>query len=423
MNMAPVKAPAGLTLVTVEPARPPMHQRKTIWLVLLVAIAVLLAGAAALLWRVSTRTPIHYLTEPAALGSVVRTVTASGTVNPVITVQVGTYVSGVVQERFCDYNTKVKKGQLCAKIDPRVYEPIVEQDAANLAVAKAQLEKDVASLAYAKSTYDRNLTLLSKQAVSQDALDSLKSLYNQALAQIALDNANISLREAELKAANVNLDYTNIRSPVDGTVVSRNVEMGQTVAASFQTPTLFLIATDLTKMQVDTNVSESDVGALKTDDKVDFTVESFAQRRFEGTMVQIRQAPQTIQNVVTYDAVVGAPNPDLLLKPGMTATVRLVTDRRDGVLRVPSQALRYVPTGSIEPVSGVVGVPQGARLFVLRDGQPVQLAVEVGLDDDSYVEITKGDLKVSDEVISGESTASGQAGASNKQVAPRAPRL
>jgi HlyD family secretion protein len=420
--MTPIKALAVPVPVT-DKLTHPVPKRKMTWLVVSVAIGVSLTGAALILWRLMPGSPVRYLAEPAALGSIVRTVTASGTVNPVITVQVGTYVSGVVQERFCDYNTEVKKGQLCAKIDPRLYEPVVEQDAANLAVAKAQFDKDVAGLAYAKATYDRNQALLAKQAVSQDAVDSLKSLYDQAQAQVALDQANISLRAAELKAANVNLDYTNIRSPVDGTVVSRNVEMGQTVAASFQTPTLFLIATDLTKMQVDTNVSESDVGALKIDDKVDFTVESFAQRRFEGTMVQIRQAPQTIQNVVTFDAVVGAPNPDLLLKPGMTATVRLVTDRRDNVLRVPSQAIRYVLSGSTILASDNVAVLGGARIYVLRDGRPVPLAVETGLDDDTYVEIMKGDLKPGDEVVSGEQAATGPAAAPNQQAAPRAPRL
>lgn len=420
--MTPVKilaAPAPITVKLTHPA----SKRKMTWIVVLIAIGVSLAGAALILWKLMPGSPVQYLTEPAALGSIVRTVTASGTVNPVITVQVGTYVSGVVQERFCDYNTEVKKGQLCAKIDPRLYEPVVEQDAANLAVAKAQLDKDLAGLAYAKTAYDRNQTLLAKQAVSQDAVDSLKSLYDQAVAQVALDKANISLREAELKAANVNLDYTNIRSPVDGTVVSRNVEMGQTVAASFQTPTLFLIATDLTNMQVDTNVSESDVGALKIDGKVDFTVESFAQRRFDGTMVQIRQAPQTIQNVVTYDAVIGAPNPELLLKPGMTATVRLVTDHRDNVLRVPSQAIRYVPSGSTSAPSNNIAILGGVRIFVLRDGRPTPLAIETGLDDDNYVEITKGDLKAGDEVISGEQVVTDRAGAPNQRAAPRAPRL
>ena len=420
--MTPAKVIPLPEPVTIKLTRPAL-KHKARWLAVSIAVGVSLAGAALILWQLMPGSPVQYLTEPAALGSIVRTVTASGTVNPVITVQVGTYVSGVVQERFCDYNTAVKKGQLCAKIDPRLYEPVVEQNAANLAVAKAQLDKDVAGLAYAKTTYDRNQTLLVKQAVSQDTVDSLKSLYDQAAAQVALDQANISLRAAELKAANVNLDYTNIRSPVDGTVVSRNVEMGQTVAASFQTPTLFLIATDLTNMQVDTNVSESDVGALKIDGKVDFTVESFAQRRFDGTMVQIRQAPQTIQNVVTYDAVIGAPNPELLLKPGMTATVRLVTDRRDNVLRVPSQAIRYVPSGSTSPASNNMNILGGVRIFVLRDGQATPLAVDTGLDDDSYVEITKGDLKAGDEVISGEQVATGQAGAPSQRAAPRAPRL
>jgi HlyD family secretion protein len=420
INVTPVKILAApVTVKLTHPA----SRRKVTWIVVSIVVAVSVAGAALIFGKLVPGSPVQYLTEPAALGSIVRTVTASGTVNPVITVQVGTYVSGVVQERFCDYNTAVKKGQLCAKIDPRLYEPVVEQNAANLAVAKAQLDKDVAGLAYAKTTYDRNLTLLAKQAVSQDAVDSLKSLYDQAAAQVALDQANISLRAAELKAANVNLDYTNIRSPVDGTVVSRNVEMGQTVAASFQTPTLFLIATDLTNMQVDTNVSESDVGALKVDGKVDFTVESFAQRRFDGTMVQIRQAPQTIQNVVTYDAVIGAPNPELLLKPGMTATVRLVTDHRDNVLRVPSQAIRYVPSGSTSPSSNNIDILGGVRIFVLRDGRATPLAVETGLDDDSYVEITKGDLKAGDEVISGEQVVTSLAGAPNQRAAPRAPRL
>jgi HlyD family secretion protein len=250
INVTPVKILAATAPVIVKLTHP-VSARKGIWIVVPIAIAASVASVALILWKLMPGSPVQYLTEPAALGSIVRTVTASGTVNPVITVQVGTYVSGVVQERFCDYNTAVKKGQLCAKIDPRLYEPVVEQNAANLAVAKAQLDKDVAGLAYAKTTYDRNLTLLAKQAVSQDAVHSLKSLYDQAAAQVSLDQANISLRAAELKAANVNLDYTNIRSPVDGTVVSRNVEMGQTVAASFQTPTLFLIATDLTNMQVE----------------------------------------------------------------------------------------------------------------------------------------------------------------------------
>lgn len=249
-------------------------------------------------------------------------------------------MSGAIQELLCDYNTPVRKGQLCAKIDPRPYQTVVDQDKADLAAAKAQLGKDEASLAYTKLTYDRTQTLLQRALVTQDALDSAKSAYGQAQSQVEVDKAAIVQRDAALSAAAVNLDYTNIVSPVNGTVVSRNVTIGQTVAASFQTPTLFLIATDLTKMQVDTNVSESDIGGVREGHAATFTVEAFPDHTFTGEVTQVRQAPQTVQNVVTYDVVVSAPNPDLLLKPGMTATIQVVVDSHDDVVRVPDQALR-----------------------------------------------------------------------------------
>ena len=387
-----------------------------------VGLFLLTVGGMIVWWRLSPGASVHYQTQKASRGSIVRTIAASGTVNPVITVQVGTYVSGVVQARYCDYNTEVKKGQLCAKIDPRPYETVVAQNRAMLSVAQAQLTKDTAGLAYAKANFERNQALVSRQAVSQDAMDNARSVYDQAQAQIGLDLANIELREAELKGVEVNLDYTNIRSPVDGTVVSRNVEVGQTVAASFQTPTLFLIATDLTNMQVDTNVSESDVGSLEVGDKASFTVESFAKRRFDGAVTQIRQAPQTIQNVVTYDAVVSAPNPELLLKPGMTATVRLVTDRRDNVLRIPDQALRYTPAGAPNAPADA-DASGAARIYVLRDGQPKLLSVEIGLDDDSFTEVLTGDLQAGDDVIIGEQTGAVAATPAARPSGPRAPRL
>jgi HlyD family secretion protein len=198
---------------------------------------------------------------------VTRSVTATGTVNPELTIIVGTAVSGIIKELYCDYNTQVKKGQICAKIDPRPYQSVVDQNRANLAVVKAQLEKDNANLTYAKLALGRAATLLPTHAVSQDAYDSAKSTFDQAQAMIAFDEATIQQRQASLDAAQVNLDYTNIVSPVDGTVVSRNVTIGQTVAASFQTPTLFLIATDLTKMEVDANVSESDIGSIRLRNK------------------------------------------------------------------------------------------------------------------------------------------------------------
>jgi HlyD family secretion protein len=335
--------------------------------------------------------------------SAARDINATGSVNPELTIIVGTYVSGVIQELSCDYNTEVKRGQTCAKIDPRPYQSIVDQAKASLAIAKAQLEKDKASLTYAKANLERLTTLVKTSAVSEDAYDNAKNVHDQALAQITFDEATIQQRQAALDAAQVNLDYTNIISPVDGTVVSRAVTMGQTVAASFQTPTLFLIATDLTRMQVDANVSESDIGGIQTGNKATFTVDAYPKRLFEGTVTQVRQSPQTVQNVITYDVVISVNNPDLALKPGLTAATRIITDRRSAVLRVPNQALRYVPTGTTP------GDTNQARVWVLRDGSPVPVQVTVGLDDDEFTEIVHGDLNVRDRVIVAEQRNSAKA--------------
>jgi HlyD family secretion protein len=237
----------------------------------------------------------------------------------------------------------------------------------------------------------------------------------------------VQQRQAALEAAQVNLGYTKIVSPVDGTVVSRNVTTGQTVAASFQTPTLFLIATDLTKMQVDTNVSESDIGNIRSGSPATFSVEAYPERQFTGSVSQVRQAPQTVQNVVTYDVVVAAANPDEALKPGMTATVRIITEARNNVLRVPDQALRYTPGGVAATAGGESARPVGdgsaetASVWVLRDGRPVRVAVSVGLDDDTNAEIVKGDLQPGDRVIVSEQART--SGGSGRQGAGAAPRL
>ena len=408
---------AGSTDSISTSSRPVVHARSAhkAWLIGGVIGLVVIVGVAAW-WLSSSGATVRYTTTPVTRGAVIDTVTATGTVNPVLTIIVGTYVSGVIQELTCDYNTQVKRGQICAKIDPRPYQAVVDQNKANLAVEKAQLEKDKAGLVYAKINYERQARLLKTNAVSQDAFDIAKSAYDQAQAQIAFDEATIQQRQAVLDAAQVNLDYTNIVSPVDGTVVSRNVTMGQTVAASFQTPTLFLIATDLTKMQVDTNVSESDIGSIKVGNKAIFTVDAFPKRTFEGTVVQVRQSPQTVQNVVTFDVVIGAGNSDLAMKPGMTAATRIVTDERNDVIRVPNQALRYRPSGrtgaasrqseggSIKPAAGEAS--QG-QLWVLREGQPVLVPVVVGLDDDSFTEIVQGEVKPGDQVITGEQSTAG----------------
>lgn len=370
-------------------------------------LAIAIAGTT--WWALAARSPVHYVTAQVTRGAVSPAVTATGTVNPELTIIVGAAVSGIIQELSCDYNTQVKKGQVCAKIDPRPYQTVVDQNKANLAVARAQLEKDKANLAYTKTALDRYASLLQTHAVSQEAFDNAKNAYDQALAQIAFDEATIQQHQATLDAAQVNLDYASIVSPVDGTVVSRNVTMGQTVASSFQTPTLFLIATDLAKMEVDTSVSESDIGGIKPGDRATFTVDAYPKRTFEGAVSQVRQSPQTVQNVVTYDIVVSVDNSDLKLMPGMTAASRVMTDQRADVIRVPNQALRYTPNG----LAGAAP-PGHAQVFVLRDGRPVAVPVATGLDDDSFTEIVSGELKPGDLVITAEAIATG-----SKTVAPR----
>jgi HlyD family secretion protein len=372
------------------------------------ALLLLAVGAALAAWMLSGKPKVSYATAAVTRGPVSRAVTATGTVNPELSIIVGTYVSGVIQELLCDYNTTVSTGQVCARIDPRPYQTIVDQARANLAVAQAQLQKDKASLAYAQRAFERAGKLLPTSAISLDAFDNARSAYEQALAQIAFDEATIQQRRAALDAAQVNLDYTRITSPVDGTVVSRNVTVGQTVAASFQTPTLFLIATDLTRMQVDTNVSESDIGAIRLGDPATFSVDAFPRRTFRGTVSQVRQSPQMVQNVVTYDVVVAVDNADLALKPGMTAATRLTVDQRDNVLRIPNQALRYVPGGIAARDT------DQARVWVLRNGAPAAVPIVPGLQDDSFSEIDEGALAVGDRVITGERTASG-----NRTVVPR----
>lgn len=359
-----------------------------------------LAATATAVWWARRVPPLQYVTAAAEKGDIVRSVIATGNVNPVVTVQVGSYVSGPIQALYCDYNTRVKAGQLCAKIDPKSFQVAVDQARANLSSAQAQLAKDEASLEYARVNYERDGALLGRGIVSRDTVDSDRSAYRQATAQVALDKATILQRRAALEGAQVNLNYTDIVSPVDGTVVSRNVSVGQTVAASFQTPTLFLIAQDLTRMQVDTNVSESDIGGVHVGQRATFTVEAYPGTIFQGRIAQVREAPITVQNVVTYDAVISVANPKLLLLPGMTANARIITEERNNVLKVPLQALQFSPSGFAAQQGNARS--GGSHVWVLRDGRPVQVAVSVGLRDDTAAEISGGALKPGEEVITGE---------------------
>ena len=363
---------------------PPLWRR---WGVALTAILMLAAAIGVAWWHAERSAAMTYVTEPVSRGAVTRTVTATGTVNPVLTIIVGSYVSGVLQSLSCDYNTVVKAGQVCAKIDPRPYQATLDQYEGQLARDQAILDKDRADL-------KRYQALAAEDSISRQQAEDQGFVVRQ-------DEGTVKLDEGLVESARLNLGYTDIVSPVDGIVVSRNVTQGQTIAASLQTPTLFLIATDLKQMEVDTNTSESDIGAVKEGAKATFTVDAYSERVFQGTVTQVRQSPQTVQNVVTYDAVVGVDNRDLALMPGMTASTQVIVAERTGVLRVPDQALRYTPAS--EPAAN--RSPKSARVFVSRNGLPAAVRVVTGLDDGTFTEILQGDLHPGDAVITGEQAA------------------
>ena len=368
-----------------------------------VALAVLAFGGGGgwLYWSTHRTTAVHYVTQKIELGSIIRSVTASGVVVPTATASIDARVSGVIQALYCAADTKVKAGQLCAKIDPRPYQTLVDQDNADLAAAEVRLQKDNADLARSKATFERYEAREGRRVISQKTLDKLRKAYEQAQTRTKIEEASVAQLQAALHAAQTNLGYTDINSPIDGTVVSRNVEMGQSIVAGKETP-LFVVAEGLTAMQVNGNVSENDVRAINLGDKASFTVEAIPNHLFVGAITQLGRPSQTLEHAPTYDVVITAPNPELLLKPGMTATIKIVVDRRDDVLRAPDQALRYSPAGHAAPSSSSgAGTPLdgGPQVWILREGRPTAVPVQLGLDDGAYTEIVKGDLKPGDELI------------------------
>ena len=270
-----------------------------------------------------------YRTTDVFRDAITQAVTATGTLNPVVNVQVGSQISGNVSKLYVDYNSNVKAGQVVAEIDPAVFKAAVTQAQGDLASAQAALE-------LAKINAARTQDLVKKQSSAQSDLD-------QAIATLHQAEANVMIKQGALDKAKTDLDHCTITSPIDGTVISRSVDVGQTVAASLSAPVIFTIANDLAKMQIDTNVAEADVGVIEQGQKVDFTVDAFPNRTFHGDVVQVRNAPTTVQNVVTYDTVIGVNNADLKLKPGMTANVSIIVAHRDNVLKVSNAALRFQP--------------------------------------------------------------------------------
>lgn len=489
-----------------------MRKRTRRWGLLFVCVLILAGLGAGVYLRANDH--VLYKFTKIEKGTIESTISATGTCNAVVTVQVGSQVSGNIKELYADYNTKVTKGQVVAKIDPEVFKAKVQQATANLDSSKAsvenvkaQIEKaraDQMSAVAAVKNAQANVAkskvavidgqaklkarkrLVTEGAVSAEELDTAQATYDSAIAaqdaaessvQAAMASqraseaqvkvmqsqqtqaeAQVKQLEAGLSQAQLDLDHCEIHAPVDGVVVARSMDVGQTIAASFQAPTLFEIAQDLTKMQVDTNVDEADIGKVQVGQKATFTVDAYPESRFRGDVVEIRKKALNTQNVISYDVVIAVSNPDFKLFPGMTANVRILTDRHDDVLKIVNVALRYRPPeekgpgetptqkaptspsfGGGFPGGGFGGGPRGPRgegggggggaggrrgaanrtqklWRVGPEGKPVAVEVKVGISDGTYTEVTAEDLHESDEIIIGNTTKDAAAAAAGAQA-------
>lgn len=418
-------------------------------------VIVVLTMMGAWVWR-GHKPALRYVTARVTRGDIQRTVSMTGALNPVVTAQVESYVSGNIKAWYCDYNTPVKIGQVCALIDPLPFQVVIDQDTASLHSAMAQLVKDRTAAANQAIVYAYDQKLIGQGIVSQETLNTDKATLEQDRAQVQLDQAQIAQQQAALHGARINLGYTKIKSPVSGMVITRYIDVGQTVVSSLSASPLFLIGKDMHSMQVDTNVSEADVGGVRPGAQAYFTVQAYPNRTFQGTVRQVREGPITVQNVVTYDVVIDVKNGDLALFPGMTADAHIITAQRHDVLRVPLPAIRFNPQGlaglaARAPRNGALrsGAPRGvgsydtsspqggrsggvdrqrrgffaqraarggndgnrgpgvagsaggvrAQIWVLREGQLVPVRVRTGLDDGTLIEVSGPDLQVGDTVV------------------------
>ncbi len=401
---------------------------------------------------------ITYKTANVEYKTIVGRATASGTLQATVTVQVGTQVSGRVQSLFADFNSPVKKGQLVAKIDPQLFLAAVAQSRANYLSAQAGVIQAQAKSVDADRVYKRTKALNEQSLASQTDVDTADTNVLVAKAGIDVAKASLAQAQAQLNQNEVNLSYTSITSPIDGVVISRNVDVGQTVASSLSAPVIFTIAEDLRKMQVNTNIAEGDVGRLQPGMAANFSVDAFPGQIFKGTIAQIRNAAQTVQNVVTYDAVINVDNTDLRLRPGMTANVTLIFDTRNHALSVPNAALRFRPApGAVVEVAASAsssasstdgGAPRGGgggkggrgargaggdpnkalptdpkTLYVLVGGHPSPVSVHVGLSDGTTSEILDGAIKEGDAVITDSTTTAGASPPAAGGAAPTSTRM
>jgi HlyD family secretion protein len=389
------------------------------------AVAVVILAAGVALFLKSPPKP-SYRMGKVERGAILSTVTATGTFNAVITVQVGTQVSGTIQKLFVDYNSVVEKGQPIAQIDPSIFTSQVQQSGGSYQSALANLAKARATLADAKRTMERNRQLVSDGVVSQADFDGAETRFRETGAAVRAAQASVQQTLGAYRQAQTNLRYATIKSPVDGIVVSRNVDVGQTVAASFQTPTLFTIAQDLTKMQINTSVDEADIGKIQVGQPVAFSVDAYPETEFRGVVAQVRNAPIITQNVVTYDVIVTVDNEELKLKPGMTANVAIEVMRKENVMKIPGAALRFKPrdprgdsgarkAGSTDRPSG----PEGQQVYMLRDRKPVPVPVKTGVSDDAFVELVSGNLREGQALIIEQVQKKQKSAQTNRSMGPR----
>jgi HlyD family secretion protein len=349
---------------------------------------------------------VKYVTKEVTEETIIQSVEASGTIKPINTIEVGTQVSGTVAKIYVDYNSIVKEGDLLAELDPSLFQANVDQSTAKLNNAQATYSKAVSTLNYKKSNYQRYKHLYEKNYVSKDEVELALSNYQQAQAEVAAASAEVSAAQATLNNNLTNLGYSKITSPVDGTVISRAVDVGQTVAASFSTPTLFEVAKDLTQMQIETSVSEADIGKVKVGQRAEYTLDGYQDRTFEGKVTQVRLASTTTNNVVTYTVIISVDNSEGLVIPGMTANVSIITNEVKDALCVPLQALKFTPDTNTKKYD-----EQGVWIST-RNGL-VRYNVKIGISDDSKTQIISDEIKAGDKVVISSSGAKNGSKSSN----------
>jgi HlyD family secretion protein len=433
-----------------------------------------------MLWRAHLRNAVTYETVPVGRGSIQARITATGNLNAVVDVLVSSQVSGNIQALYADWNSKVKKGQLVALIDPEIFQAQVDQATATFRsahsatiTAQAQVEKvksdlsaanaseksaeaiaakDLANELNAKAQWERAETLLREEVIAQQDYDTAKANYNASQAQVTADRAQIEAAKqdmqsaqasvqvaqsqlataqaqerqtrAALKQTQINLDHTRIMAPVDGTVVARRMDVGQTVASTLNPPTIFEIAQDLTKMQVDTNVDESDVGNVSKGQRATFLVDSYPDTTFHGVVADIRKAPIITQNVVTYDVVITVDNSDLKLFPGMTANVTILTAKLEDTLRVPNSVLRFRPSPAVLKKAGLAAAKADKQqVYVLAGGKLIAVPVKFGLSDGKYTAVISGQLQPSAQVVVRATMSGSASSGSPTTTVPQGPRM